>query len=74
MKKRPSYSELMKKEAMKGNKEVTENIYVQMIVDEIIFTAKVKKLGIEIDHALDKRDDQLFYKLALEYHELMKHA
>ncbi|MBM6617163.1 IDEAL domain-containing protein [Bacillus suaedaesalsae] len=60
---------------MKVQKEAeTVNVYVQMILDEIIFTARAKKLGIEIDDALDKRDDQLFYRLTNEYNQLMKHA
>lgn len=75
MKKRQSYSELMKKEAMKVKSETEPvNVYVQMILDEIVFTARAKKLGYEIDKALDQRDHQLFYRLATEYSQLMKHA
>ncbi|MFD1739143.1 IDEAL domain-containing protein [Bacillus salitolerans] len=75
MKKGKSYTELMKSAARK-RLEVQEsrNFYVDMILDEIIFNSKAKKLNKEIDVALDNRDLKTFYKLSNEYKQLMKHA
>ncbi len=75
MEKRRSYSDLMKASAMRKSSETEQvNIYVQMIVDEIIFNAKARKLGIDIDHALDTRNSIAFQRLSKEYKTLMRHA
>jgi uncharacterized protein YpiB (UPF0302 family) len=75
MKKRPSYSDLMKASAMKRDDETDPvNIYVEMLLDEILFNSKAEKLGNEIDRALDNRDYPSFQRLSGEYKQLMQHA
>jgi uncharacterized protein YpiB (UPF0302 family) len=72
MKERPSYSDIHK--ALANNKESKPdnvNIYVQMLLDEIVIKARVEKLTTEIDHALDQRDFLTFQKLSKEYKQLM---
>ncbi|MFZ3589773.1 IDEAL domain-containing protein [Bacillus sp. DJP31] len=75
MEKRRSYSDLMKASAMRKTSETEQtNIYVQMMLDEIIFNAKARRLGLEIDHALDTRDLLAFQQLSKEFNSLMRHA
>jgi uncharacterized protein YpiB (UPF0302 family) len=75
MEKRRSYSDLMKASAMRKSSETEQvNIYVQMIVDEITFNAKARRLEIDIDQALDTRDFLAFQHLSKEYNSLMRHA
>jgi uncharacterized protein YpiB (UPF0302 family) len=72
MKKRNSYSELMKQASMNENVSEPVNVYVQMLLDEIIYKAKVNSLGKQIDQALDTRDCELFYKLSNDYNEILQ--
>lgn len=75
MKKRKSYSEVISGSDLKLINESTEvNIYVQMIVDEIVIKARIKKLVADIDHALDQRNSSLFQELSKEYKMLMQHV
>jgi uncharacterized protein YpiB (UPF0302 family) len=75
MKKRPSYSDLMKASAMKRVGETDPvNIYVEMLLDEILFNSRVQKLENEIDCALDNRDYLTFQRLSSEYKQLLRQA
>ncbi|MBM7659846.1 uncharacterized protein YpiB (UPF0302 family) [Bacillus mesophilus] len=72
MKEKPSYSDIHNGRA-KINKQQTDNVnlYVQMLLDEILIKARVKKLIVDIDHALDQRDYSSFQRLSKEYKQLM---
>ncbi|WP_456275946.1 IDEAL domain-containing protein [Bacillus sp. AK128] len=73
MKERPSYSDIHK--AKDQTKEITPenvNIYVQMLLDEILIKARIEKLLIEIDYALEHRDYTSFQRLSNEYKQLIE--
>jgi IDEAL domain len=68
-----SYTEMMKASAMtrkrNGEKNVME-IYIDMLLNEIILTSQKTKLLEDIDAALDHRNESLFLKLTEELKEI----
>ncbi|RLQ97264.1 IDEAL domain-containing protein [Falsibacillus albus] len=75
MKKDKSYSELMKACAMTKNqsKESFMNeVYVDMLLQEVLLTREKDLLSASIDAALDARDETTFNQLAKKYVELQK--
>jgi uncharacterized protein YpiB (UPF0302 family) len=75
MKKGRSYTELMKS-GQKNQQSQPEkvNIYVEMLLDEILFIARMNSLKREIDFALDNHDKISFQRLSKEYERHMRHA
>lgn len=73
MENKKSYTEMMKASAMtrkrNGEKNVME-IYVDMLLNEIILASQKTKLLEDIDAALDHRDESLFLKLTEELKEI----
>lgn len=70
-----SYTELMKKNAMK-KKRLKESfvldLYIDMLLSEVLLESERKKLMNEIDHALDKGNKPAFIQLSKKYMELTK--
>ena len=75
MMKEKSYSELMKSGAMKkqnsGETFVLE-LYVEMLLSEVLLTTQKEKLLTLIDQAIDDRNQEVFYDLSSQYRELTK--
>lgn len=73
--KEKSYTELMKISAMNRNLEkdrFIENIYIDMLLTEILLTAEKKKLTEAIDAAIDNCNRPAFLQLSLKLRELNK--
>jgi uncharacterized protein YpiB (UPF0302 family) len=73
MDKKKTYSELMKACAMsrKTATEMTLNeIYVDMVLNELSLFNQKRKLKEELDSALDQRDEQTFMTLSLQLKKL----
>jgi len=49
-----------------------ENIYAQMVLDEILIQQMIEHLKVKIDQSLDSRDADTFMKLSSLYRELMR--
>ncbi|WP_044022848.1 IDEAL domain-containing protein [Bacillus sp. SG-1] len=73
MDKKKTYSEMMKASAMsrKTATEMTLNeIYVDMVLNEVNLMNQKRKLKEELDCALDQRDKQKFMTLSLQLRKL----
>ncbi|MBS4188806.1 IDEAL domain-containing protein [Bacillus sp. FJAT-49705] len=70
-----SYTELMKKNAMKKKKlkeSYVLDLYIDMLLSEVLLTSEKKKLQKEIDHAIDEGNKNKFNHLSKQYIELTK--
>ncbi|MBB6443489.1 IDEAL domain-containing protein [Bacillus benzoevorans] len=68
-----SYTELMKSGAMnRGKKNYVQDLYIEMLLSEILLKAEKEKLFVQINQALDERDEEAFMKLSSQYRELCK--
>ncbi len=68
-----SYTELMKSSAMnKGKKNYIQDLYIEMLLSEVLLKAEQEKLIVQINQALDTRNKEAFLKLSSEYRELRK--
>jgi IDEAL domain len=68
-----SYTEMMKASAMTRKRNAEKNvmeIYIDMLLNEIILTSQKAKLLEDIDAALDHGDESLFLKLTEELKEI----
>ncbi|WP_246938690.1 IDEAL domain-containing protein [Bacillus pinisoli] len=73
MKEKNSYSDIRKNDTKHNHTNQTDvNIYVQMLLDDILFKSRIKKLIKEIDVALDQRDYSSFQRLSKEYKQLVQ--
>ena len=73
--KEKSYSELMKSGAMNKNKSSETfvlELYVEMLLSEVLLTTQKEKLLTLIDQAIDDRNQQVFIDLSKQYRELNK--
>ncbi|MBY0121096.1 IDEAL domain-containing protein [Bacillus sp. S/N-304-OC-R1] len=70
-----SYTELMKKNAMK-KKRLKESyvldLYIDMLLSEVLLETEKAKLMKEIDHSLDEGNQSAFIHLSKKYIELTK--
>ncbi|WP_453990563.1 IDEAL domain-containing protein [Bacillus nitroreducens] len=73
MKKRKTYSEIMKSQgtkALKAPKESVLDIYIQMVIDESLFKRKKELLEKKVNEAIDANNEGLFMKASAEYRKL----
>jgi uncharacterized protein YpiB (UPF0302 family) len=73
--KEKSYSELMKSGAMNKNKSSETfvlELYVEMLLSELLLTTQKEKLLTLIDQAIDDRNQEAFIDLSTQYRELNK--
>lgn len=70
-----SYTELMKYGAM-NKKKLKEDfmlqLYIEMLLNEILLKAEKKKLMEQIDRAIDEKNYENFMQLSKQYKELNK--
>lgn len=77
MKEKKTYAELMKsRNTQKGNElDVTMlDVYIQMVLDEALFTRRLTTLTEKINKALDDRDEEAFMSLSREYQKLLENT
>ncbi|ALC80661.1 MULTISPECIES: IDEAL domain-containing protein [Bacillus] len=77
MKEKKTYAELMKsRNTQKGNElDVTMlDVYIQMVLDEALFTRRLTTLTEKINKALDNRDEEAFIALSREYQKLLENT
>jgi uncharacterized protein YpiB (UPF0302 family) len=70
-----SYSELMKSGAMnkqKSGESFVLELYIEMLLSEVLLTSKKEKLLTLIDQAIDDRNQEAFLNLSTQYRELNK--
>ncbi|WP_102271881.1 IDEAL domain-containing protein [Cytobacillus massiliigabonensis] len=70
-----SYTELMKKSAMKKKKlkeSFVLDLYIDMLLSEILLKKERSKLMKEIDEAIDTENKPAFIHLSKQYKELSK--
>jgi uncharacterized protein YpiB (UPF0302 family) len=70
-----SYTELMKKNAMKKKKlkeSYVLDLYIDMLLSEILLKKERTKLMKEIDKAIDAENKTAFIHLSKQYKELTK--
>lgn len=70
-----SYSELMKSGAMnkrKSGESFVLELYVEMMLSELLLTSEKEKLLALIDQAIDERNQEKFIQLSNKYRELNK--
>jgi uncharacterized protein YpiB (UPF0302 family) len=70
-----SYSELMKSGAMnksKSGESFVLELYVEMMLSELLLTSEKEKLLTLIDQAIDERNREKFIQLSNKYRELNK--
>lgn len=70
-----SYTELMKKSAMKKKKRKESyvlELYIDMLLSEVLLKAEKKKLMEKIDKAIDEENKPAFIHLSKQYQELTK--
>lgn len=69
-----SYSEIMKtlnnKQKVSQEKFSVLDTYIEMILDEAIFTGQIRILEERINNALDSNDKLLFLELSAKYARL----
>lgn len=73
MKKRKTYSEIMKSrdtKSIKAPRESVLDIYIQMIIDESLFKRKKELLETKVNEAIDSKNEGLFMKASEEYRKL----
>ncbi|WP_409294791.1 IDEAL domain-containing protein [Peribacillus sp. SCS-26] len=74
MSKKNSYSDLMKRTVMDRNKHhmsYMQNLFIDMLLNEVTLTRSLERLDHEIDQALDDRDEILFHSLSAKRKELV---
>ncbi|WP_409291761.1 IDEAL domain-containing protein [Peribacillus sp. SCS-37] len=74
MSKKNSYSDLMKRTVMDRNKNhmsYMQNLFIDMLLNEVTLTHSLKRLEREIDQALDDRNEILFRSLSAKRKELV---
>ena len=60
-----SYTELMKSSAMnKGKKNYIQDLYIEMLLSESLLKAEKEKLFVQINQALDERNEEAFMKFS----------
>jgi uncharacterized protein YpiB (UPF0302 family) len=69
--KRP-YTEMMKSNGTPHSRENMMDVYIDMLLNEILLNKEKKQLLEEIDKALDARDRESFLKLSAKLIELEK--
>lgn len=69
-----SNTEILKANDMYANPAITDEMLIDMLIYEAQLTYTRKNLKEKIDHALDKRDKELFMKLSTELVELEKNS
>ncbi|PLR75399.1 hypothetical protein CU633_21495 [Bacillus sp. V3-13] len=70
-----SYTELMKAKAMNrqnAKEAYMSNLYIDMLLDEVLLNAEKEKLLNKIDQAIDVHDKQAFLQLTEELASLNK--
>jgi uncharacterized protein YpiB (UPF0302 family) len=70
-----SYTELMKSSAMKQKKlkeGFMQDLYIDMILAEILLNSEKDQLIALIDQAIDERNQETFNQLSNQYKELNK--
>ncbi|WP_147533149.1 IDEAL domain-containing protein [Bacillus marasmi] len=70
-----SYSELMKSGAMnrkKSSESFVLELYIEMLLSEVLLTSRREKLLTLIDQAIDDRNQEEFIHLSTQYRELNK--
>jgi len=70
-----SYSELMKSGAMnkkKSSESFVLELYIEMLLSEVLLTSQKEKLLTLIDQAIDDRNQEEFLNLSTQYRELTK--
>ncbi|KUP09184.1 hypothetical protein Q73_03695 [Bacillus coahuilensis m2-6] len=73
MENKKSYAEMSKDCTMTRNRSTDltmMEIYVEMVLEELLFHHQKEKLISKIDAALDARDRSLFLQLSSDYKEL----
>ncbi|MGN7300697.1 MULTISPECIES: IDEAL domain-containing protein [Fredinandcohnia] len=73
MKKRKTYSEIMKSRDTKNFKAPRESvldIYIQMIIDESLFKRRKELLETRVNEAIDSKNEGLFMEASAEYRKL----
>ncbi|WP_077617194.1 IDEAL domain-containing protein [Bacillus sinesaloumensis] len=73
MKKRKTYSEIMKsrdKNSIRAPRETVLDIYIQMIIDESLFKRKKELLESKVNEAIDSKNEGLFMEASAEYRKL----
>ncbi|PLT27713.1 IDEAL domain-containing protein [Peribacillus deserti] len=75
MSKKNSYTDLMKKTVMdrqKHNMNYMQNLFIDMLLNEVLLSHSLEKINVRIDHALDTKDEALFQQLSSEKAKLTK--
>lgn len=70
-----SYTELMKTSAMnrtKSKEHFVQNLYIDMMLEEICLKAEKERLLIKIDQAIDSRNKEQFIELTNQLKEINK--
>jgi uncharacterized protein YpiB (UPF0302 family) len=70
-----SYSDLMKSSAMnkqKSGDSFVLDLYIEMLLSEVLLTSQKEKLLTLIDQAIDNRNQEAFIDLSTKYRELTK--
>ena len=68
-----SYTDFMKSSLTNKNKhDFVQQLYIEMLLSELLWKSEKEKLFIEIDLALDEQDKESFMKLSAQYQELCK--
>lgn len=68
-----SYTELTKSSARnRGKKNYIQDLYIEMLLLEVLLKAEKEKLIAQIDKALDERDEAKFFELSSQFRELCK--
>lgn len=68
-----SYTELMKTSAMnrtKAKEHFVQNLYIDMLLEEICLKAEKERLLIKIDQAIDSRNKEQFIELTNQLKEI----
>lgn len=70
-----SYTELMKSTALnrkRAKEAYVLNLYIDMLLSEVLLKSEKEKLSKEIDRTLEEHDKESFQKLSAKYKELVK--
>jgi uncharacterized protein YpiB (UPF0302 family) len=68
-----SYTELLKSRSMNKRKQKEHyvlNLYIEMLLSEILLKAEKERLSIQIDQAIDRQDKVSFNQLSKQYKEI----
>lgn len=75
MKDKNHYTELMNETKLnRKNAKDTDvlQLYIDMLLTEILLKSKLKELSKKIDDALDQKDKETFLTLSIEYKKISK--